>query len=469
MQIMFPTKTLLIAGCLLLAAGACRNSGDKPTNEEKKAFTDDLKRRTFEFFWDRIDQSTYQTDDRYPTPHPSSIAATGFGLASYTIGIHNGFITREAGSNRVLKTLDWMWKSRQGADPAGITGYKGLFYHFLNYGSGTRNQTNELSTIDTGLLMAGILTCQSYFDQDNASETRIRELADSLYLRVEWDWAMNGQESMSMGWHPEKGFLPSTWNGYNEAMILIIMAIGSPSHGIPSEAWTTWCDTYKWENFYGYEHVNFSPLFGHQYSHMFIDFRGIKDNYMKSRGIDYFENARRATLSNRAYCIENPKGFKDYSANIWGLTSSDGPPETRVINGRQVNFATYSAKGASAIYINDDGTITPTAAGGSIPYEPEICINSLYYMKQKYGEMLYQQYGFKDAFNPSYTFDTKHPEGWFDVDYLGIDQGPILIQLENYETGLIWNTLKKNPYIVNGLRKAGFTGGWLDETKPINL
>ncbi len=470
MKIAFSAYMLLISSCLLLSVGGCRNSVVKESDAEKKVFTADLKSRTFQYFWDCIDPITFQTDDRFPTKQFTSIAATGFGLASYTIGVNNGYVTRTEGSTRVLNTLEWLWKSEQGADSAGTTGYKGLFYHFLNYENGTRFKNNELSTIDTGLLMAGILTCQSYFDQDNPNEKRIRALADSLFLRVEWDWAMNGQESMSMGWHPEKGFIPSTWNGYNEAMILLIMAMGSPTHGIPPQAWETWCETYKWESYLGFEHLNFSPLFGHQYSQMFIDFSGISDNYMKARGIDYFENSRRATLSNRAYCIENPKGFTDYSADIWGLTASDGPAnETRTVNGRQVSFATYTARGASAIYINDDGTIVPSAAGGSIPFEPEVCLNALHSMKKKYGARLYQQYGFKDAFNPTYTFDPMQPDGWFDVDYLGIDQGPILIQLENYETGLIWNTLKKNPYIVNGLTKAGFTGGWLDKTTPDKL
>ncbi|MFA6482428.1 MAG: glucoamylase family protein [Bacteroidales bacterium] len=463
---MYRINVLTTAFVFLWLTCSCQTPAGQPTQEQKKAFTGDLKKRTFEFFWDRIDPVTFQTDDRYPTTQFTSIAATGFGLAAYAVGIKNGFITREAGSSRVLKILEWMWRSRQGPDPSGTTGYKGLFYHFLNYKTGTRFKTNELSTIDTGLLMAGILTCQSYFDQDNPAETRIRNLADSLYLRVEWDWAMNGQENMSMGWHPEKGFIPSTWNGYNEAMVLIILALGSPTHSIPDDSWQHWCSTYHWGKFYGFEMVNFSPLFGHQYSQQFIDFKGISDEYMKARGIDYFENSRRATLSNRAYCKENPKGMKDYSATVWGLTASDGPAnETRNINGKPVGFATYSAKGASSLYINDDGTIAPTAAGGSIPFEPEICINTLYSMKQKYGSKLYQQYGFKDAFNPTYTFDPKQPGGWFDPDYLGIDQGPILIQLENFESGLIWNTLKKNKYIVNGLRKAGFSGGWLDKIK----
>ncbi|MDD4645673.1 MAG: glucoamylase family protein [Bacteroidales bacterium] len=464
-----PVKPILFLVGVLLSASAIAAVTVKPFDGDKKAFTRDLKQRTFNFFWDRIDANTWQTDDRFPTKQFTSIAATGFGLTSYIIGIHNGFISREDGASRVLKTLEWMWQSPQGSQASGVSGYKGFYYHFLNYDSGTRFKTNELSTIDTGLLMAGVLTCQSWFTRDNSTERRIRELADSLYLRVQWDWAMNGQSVMSMGWTPEKGFIPSNWTGYNEAMILLIMAVGSPSHPIPAAAWAKWCTTYQWAEFYGYEYVNFSPLFGHQYSQMYIDFKGIQDEYMKARGIDYFENSRRATLSNRAYCSANPLGFVDYSSLIWGLTASDGPAsENRVIGGRQINFATYSAKGCSALYINDDGTIAPTAAGGSIPFEPEICINSLYYMKQKYGDQLYQKYGFKDAFNPTYTFNQQSPDGWFDIDYLGIDQGPILIQLENYETGLIWNTLKRNPYIIDGLRKAGFTGGWLDQpgTRP---
>ncbi len=449
---------------VILAGGSCRNSLATAVPDAKRVFLKDLKKRTFDFFWDRVDANTFQTDDRYPTSRFTSIAATGFGLAAYTVGIENGYVTRQAGADRVLKTLDWLWNSKQGPEAQGVTGYKGFFYHFLNYRTGTRYKDVELSTIDTGLLMAGILTCQSYFDQDHAGERRIRELADSLYQRVDWNWAMNSNGSLSMGWHPESGFIPSVWTGYNEAMILLIMAMASPTHPIPAQAWTTWCSTYQWANFYGYEHVNFSPLFGHQYSHMFIDFRGIADPYMTSRGIDYFENSRRATLSNRAYCAENPQGFKDYSKDIWGLTASDGPAsETREIIGRKVTFAGYSAKGASSIYIVDDGTLTPSAAGGSIPFEPEICIGALYNMKNKYGDKLYKEYGFVDAFNPTYTFNKNQPDGWFDQDYLGIDQGPVLIQLENYESGLVWKTMGRNIYILNGLRKAGFNGGWLEK------
>lgn len=439
---------------------ACNSQSTLVTDQE--AFLDDLKERTFLYFWELADEPTGQIPDRYPSRNFTSIAATGFGLASYLVGIENRYITREEGAGRVLHTLNWLWKSKQGTEPSGMTGYKGFYYHFLNYVDGTRYKDVELSTIDTGLLMAGILSCQSYFDRNDALEIRIRQLADSLYLRVEWDWALNGQEWMSMGWFPERGFIDAQWSGYNEAMILILMALGSPTHPIHDSAWSSWCKKYHWSEFYGQDHINFSPLFGHQYSHMFIDFRGIRDLYMAEKGIDYFENSRRATISNRAYCIDNPSKFKGYSENIWGLTACDGPGgEEQTIGGRTIEFWTYRARGASDLEIVDDGTIAPTAAGGSIPFAPEICIDALIAMKNKFGDQLYQEYGFKDAFNLTIQPEGISETGWFDPDYIGIDQGPILIQLENYQSGLIWDMMKKNIYIVSGLKKAGFSGGWL--------
>lgn len=427
-------------------------------------FAEDLKERTFTYFWEVVDSTTWQTDDRYPTKNFTSIASTGFALPVYIIGIENEYITREQGTDRVLNVLSWLWDAPTGDEAEGVSGYRGFYYHFLNYETGTRFKDVELSTIDTALLMAGVLTVQSYFDDEDPEEQRIRALADSLYQRVEWDWAMNGNSTMSMGWRPERGFIESQWRGYNEAMILLILALGSPDHPIPDHSWDVWTSTYEWADFYGYEHVNFGPLFGHQYSQMFVDFRGIQDEYMREKGIDYFENSRRATLSNRAYCIDNPGGFEGYGENIWGLTASDGPAnETREVGAKSVRFRTYHARGAAEGYIEDDGTIVPTAAGGSIPFAPEKTLQALYTMKQKFGDQLYSEYGFRDAFNLTYQ-----DGGWFNPDYIGIDQGPIIIQLENLQTELIWNVLKENKYIRNGLEKAGFKGGWLEETdEPI--
>ncbi len=187
---------------------------------------------------------------------------------------------------------------------------------------------------------------------------------------------MNEKKTMSMGWHPDKGFLDASWKGYNEGMILYIMGLGSTTHPIPDGSWEAWTDTYQWGDYLGFEHVNFGPLFGHQYSHLFIDFKGIQDEYMAKKGIDYFENSRRATLANREYCKRNPGGWTGYDENNWGLTACDGPGNDNKSN-PNMSFMGYGARGAAQWYTQDDGTIAPTAAGGSIPFAPEVCISSL--------------------------------------------------------------------------------------------
>jgi len=352
-----------------------------------------------------------------------------------------------------------------------MTGDMGFFYHFLDMDTGARFQTVELSTIDTSLLLGGVLFCREYFDQPDATEASIRAYADSLYLRVDWTQATTAQTAprISMGHSPEHGWLPYSYNGYNEAMLLYVLALGSPTHPIDAGAWNAYTSTYTWATFQGETHVNFAPLFGHQYSQMFIDFRGIQDPFMKSHGIDYFENSKRATISQRNYAIANPNGYRDYSADIWGLTASDGPSDTTLtIGGRTRQFFTYRARGAASNEIADDGTIAPTAAGGSIAFTPELSVPALKAMRAKYGNELFQQYGFLDSFNPTFT-DAGAARmgrvvpgiGWVDNDYLGIDQGPILGMLENYRSGLIWKYMRKSPYIRRGLERAGFTGGWL--------
>lgn len=435
-------------------------SQQKFNPDDSAVFLDSLSRHTFNFFWEQADSTTAQVPDRWPSPSFSSIAATGFGITAYLVGAERGYITREQAAARVLKTIRFLNELPKGDSTSGVAGYKGFFYHFIDMKSGLRFQQVELSTIDTGLLMAGILSAQSYFDQENEIEKEIRSTADSLFRAIEWDWAMNGEATMSMGWHPEKGFIDARWKGYNEAMILYILALGSPTHSIPAESWTAWTSTYQFANYFGQEHINFGPLFGHQYSQMYIDFRGIYDPYMKAKGFDYFENSRRATYANRAYCIENPGHFMGYSSTIWGLTACDGPGNRDKMN-PNVAFMGYSARGAAQHYLEDDGTIAPTAAGGSLAFAPEICIPALQAMHQQYGDKIYKQYGFIDAFNNSIE-NKNGTTGWVDIDYLGIDQGPIVIQLENYRSELVWKLMKKNPYIVNGLKKAGFTGGWLE-------
>jgi predicted esterase len=444
----------------------------KETLRPEKFTQDALQYRSFLYFWETTDTLNWQAPDRRPTLTFSSIAATGFGLSSYIVGAERGWVSREAVAQRVLNTLRVLRNLPQGPEQEGAAGYKGFYYHFLDLERARRYKDVELSTIDSGLLLAGILSCQSYFDRDTPAEKEIREIADFIYRRVEWDWMLNANKRLSMGWRPERGFITAEWYGYNEAMILYILALGSPTHPIPADAWKAWCDTYYWDTFEGQEHLQFGPQFGHQYSHVWIDFRGIQDEYMREKGIDYFENSRRATLANRAYCMRNPGKFKGYSDNIWGLTASDGPMDWLYLNDPDRNcakawnggFEAYNARGVASDYLRDDGTIVPTAAGGSVPFAPEVCLPALQAMWETYYDSLVGPYGFKDAFNPSFTACGKLPEGWFDVDYLGIDQGPILLMLENHRSGLLWDIMKKNPYIVEGLKKAGFKGGWLDKT-----
>jgi len=460
-------------------APAAAASAVRPTTDPAQlAFLDTLQERTFRWFWETSDATTGLTPDRWPTRTFASVAAIGYALTAYPVGVERGWVTRDEAAERTLATLRFLWRAPQGADSAGMAGHRGFFYHFLDP-QGRRFRDVELSTIDTALLLGGVLFAQVYFDDTaSAREMEIRALADSLYGRVDWRWAQDDPKPLvSMGWRPERGFIEADWRGYNEALLLYVLALGSPTHAVEPDVWDAWTSTYEWGDFHGQEHLNFTPLFGHQYSHVWIDFRGIQDAYMRERGIDYFENSRRATLSQRAYAIANPGGWRDYGENVWGLTASDGPTDTTVtIDGRERRFHSYWARGASLDHVNDDGTIVPTAAGGSIPFAPEVTIPALMHMRATYGDDLWGRYGFLDAFNPTFRLDgvrlgagLRHGKvvpgkGWFDTDYLGIDQGPILIMAENHRSELVWRHMRRHPAIVRGLQRAGFTGGWLDST-----
>ena len=459
-----------LTGCASAAAPGRRHAAVP----SEAALLDDVELRTFHFFWDLADPHTQLIPDRAPTPSFSSVAAVGFGLTAYGIGAERGFVTREQAAERTLATLRSLQSMKQGDTPRGVSGYKGFFYHFLDMKTGERFETVELSTVDTSLLMAGALFSQSYFDRENATESEIRSLAESLYERIEWSFAQARPPAISMGWSPEGGLQTYDWKGYNEAMIVLVLALGSPTHPVDPAAWTQYTWTYRWDTFYGEPHLVFAPLFGHQYSHVWIDFRGIQDEYMHRQGIDYFENSRRATKSQRAYAIANPDAWRDYGENIWGLSACDGPMDaTLTIDGRARKFYSYAARGATKgdirdDGIRDDGTIAPTAAISSIVFTPGPSIAAIAEMQRRYGANLYSTFGFLDAFNPTLrtTEKLKHGRvdpglGWFDVDYLGIDQGPILAMIENYRSDLVWKTMRRNPNIIRGLQRAGFTGGWL--------
>jgi hypothetical protein len=434
------------------------------------AFLEEVEAATFHYFWDLANPRNGLVPDRHPTPSFSSIAAVGFGLTAIPVGVERGYVSRGAARRRVLTTLRFFRDAPAGPDEHGTTGYRGFYYHFLDMESGARFKDVELSTIDTTLLLAGVLFCDSYFDGAAPEEAEIRRLAEDLYRRADWRWMLARPPLVSMGWVPEHGFHGYDWRGLNEAMILYVLALGSPTHPVDPAAWEAYTGTYQWREYYGQEHVNFAPLFGHHYSQIWIDFRGIQDAYMRGRGIDYFENSRRATYAQRGYAIDNPMHWKGYGADLWGLTACDGPVDaTLSIDGRLHRFFTYAARGAAATEVRDDGTICPTAAGGSVPFAPEIAIPALRRMRQLYGDRLFGARGFVDAFNPTLDFKTPVQQGrivpgvgWFDGDSLGIDQGPILLMIENHRSGLIWRVMRKNPYLVKGLERAGFRGGWLE-------
>ena len=477
-----PRRIGATAAVVALFLGACQRDGTvdrRPAAEphaepsadlDENAFLDDLQERTFRFFWDLADPRTGLAPDRAPTESFASVSATGFALTAYPIGVEHGWISREDGRRRVLDTLRHLWTAPQDTTASGAAGWKGLFYHFVDPATGARFETVELSTVDTALLLAGALFCQSWFDGEEAEEDSIRALADSLYLRADWSWASPRPPAIGHGWVPEAGHLPYDWRGYNEAMLLYLLALGSPTHPVPAEAWDAWVSGYRWGEFHGIEHLGFAPLFGHQYTHVWIDFRGIRDAFGEEKGLDYFENSARAVLAQHAYALENPGGWEGYGARLWGLTACDGPVHGEFeIDGRRRRFETYWARGASFTEVRDDGTICPSAAAASLPFAPGIVMPTLRAMRQTYGDRLYGEYGFLDAFNPTFRLDipVQHGRvdpalGWFDTDWLGIDQGPIVAMIENHRSGLVWLTMRRNPHVVRGLRAAGFRGGWLD-------
>ncbi len=473
------TRLSLFLVCLatLLAFGACSSDPGAPTGDgpsgptyETGPFLDTVQARTFDFFWETTNAENGLAPDRWPDPPFSSVAAVGYALTAYPIGVERGYVTREQARERTLTTLEFFWNAPQGDASSGMTGHWGFFYHFIDMESGERYQQTELSTIDTALFLMGALTAQQYFTGDGETEARIRALADSLYRRVEWDRMQLPDGLVSMGWKPNEGRFDYGYEGYDEAMLLYVLAMGSPTHPVDDTAWDAFTSTYDWTSFYGYEHVNFAPLFGHQYSHLWIDFRNIQDEYMREKGIDYFENSRRATLAQREYAKDNPNNFAGYGENVWGLTASDGPGNTTVqVSGQEREFRGYWARGAAKGDIRDDGTIAPTAVGGSVPFAPDATISALKTMRSRYGEHLFGQYGFYDAFNLTYTLQETPPDGgqttpqgWFDDEHLGIDQGPILAMIENHRTGLVWSLMRENPHVVRGLCRAGFSGGWID-------
>lgn len=413
---------------------------------------DSIQHRTFLFFIEEANPQNGLVKDRSADWAPASIAAIGFALPSYAVGVERNWISRNEAAKITLNTLVFFLNSVQSAD-TNSTGYKGFYYHFLRMKSGTREWRCELSSVDTGLLMMGIIFSRNYFNKENEVENKIRSSAAELLTRLNWKFLKmppfgEYANSISMGWTPEDGLHNMGWIGYNEAVFLYILAAGTGMSDV-EDSYNSWLASYDWRTPYpNLSHAVFPPLFGHQFSHTFIDFRGLVDKYMKGKRIDYFENSRRATLVQRLYAIDNPYNWVGYDSLCWGISASDGPTEK--YNYDDKKFLGYAGRGTSGPDLNyfDDGTIAPYASISSIVFAPEIVLQTIKSFNEKYGKNLWGKYGYVDSFNP--TLD------WYNKEYIGIDQGPLLLMIENFRSGLIWNYVMQDTIIQKGLTLLGF-------------
>jgi hypothetical protein len=377
----------------------------------------DVQRRAFAYFAHETSTSNGLVKDTNTDGAPSSIAAVGLALTSYPAAVERGFVSRDTAVARVLATLRFFWRSKQGPEPD-ATGYRGFYYHFLDMTTGARTWHSELSTVDSALLIAGMLVAGAYFDGVGEAEREIRQLSERLYARVDWQWALDGGSALSHGWTPEKGFLPYRWRGYDEALVI------------------------------------------HQLSHVWIDFRGIQDAFMRAHDCDYFENSRRATLVQQQYAIRNPGAYVGYDAQHWGITASTGPGDvTRTLGGVSRTFFGYLARGAPDG--PDDGSLSPWGVIASLPFAPEIVLPAIESMRRLPNGGADHLYGVRSTYNPTFVTPGGPAEGWVSPYHCGLNQGPIVAMIENHRSGLVWQLLRGNSNIVAGLRAAGFTGGWL--------
>jgi hypothetical protein len=454
------SKIVLLA--ILIAASGCAQSQkaefksqgkiNYPITADETAMLDSIQHKTFLFFLNEHSPDKGIVKDRAAVWAPASIASTGFGIPSFAIGVERNWITRKQAAEITLNMLKFFANSVQSTD-TNATGYKGFYYHFLRMNSGTREWKCELSSIDTGLLMMGIIFARNYYNLDNEDEKQIRDLSAMLLGRMDWSFFLmpptgKHPNCISMAWSPEEGLLNHGWSGYNEGLFLYVLAAGTGMKDV-EKSYNSWLSTYDWETPYkGLSHVAFPPLFGHQFSQAFIDYRGLGDKYMKEKGIDYFENSRRATYVQREYAIENPKGWVGYDSLCWGFTASDGPGSS--YNFGDKKFEGYAGRGSSGRdhTIAEDGTIAPYGPMSSLPFAPEIVLPTIKSINARYGKELWGKYGYYDSFNPTIK--------WVNNDFIGIDQGPMLIMIENFRTGLVWDYVMKDPIIQTGLTKLGY-------------
>lgn len=427
------------------------------TNQQ--GILDKLQKQTYGYFIQEYNPENGLVRDKSDDSNRASIAATGFGLSSYPVVVSDGLLSREEAAERTLATLKFFAESEQ-SQKKDATGYRGFYYHFLDMETGKRINNSELSTIDTTLLIAGVLLARQYFNHDNETESHIRALADKLYGRIDWNWALNGGPLITHGWRPRSGFIPYSWDGYDESLLLYILALGSENSVIPEECYEARMGRYVWRRIYGYECLYAGALFIHQYPHIWVDFRDIQDAFMREHDSDYFQNSRKATYIQQEYAVRNPMEWQGYGVHHWGITASDGPGYAIMeIDETFRVFFDYVPRGAP--FGPDDGTVSPWAAITSLPFAPEIVIPTIEtFSKLELPET--NPYGYKATINSTFLVDNKAGH-WASPYHYGINQGPVVLMIENYQTELIWKLMRQSPPIIRGLRRAGFTGGWLED------
>ena len=409
-----------IAGCGTRAPQPLAEPNRAPYQGTDEQLLDEIQSASFKFFWDEASSSTGQVKDRAlangnDSRMMSSIAATGFGLTSLCIGDQREYGKRAEILERVRKTLRFL---------ANVLPHeRGFYYHFIHMDTGQRWEKCELSSIDSSLLYCGVLTARQYF-----ADQEIKDLATKIYERVDWPWMLNGGKTFSMGWHPESGFLDARWEHFCELMMIYLLAVGSPTHPVAPSSWNAW--TRPKINYQGIEYISGNdPIFTHQYSQAWFDFRNKRDGYT-----DYFENSVKATKAHKLFCLSLRDRFPDYSENLWGISASD------YVKG-------YTAWGGPPTQGPIDGSIVPCATGGSLPFLFDDCMRVQRNLRGRYGDKAWMKYGFVDALNPL--------TGWYDADVLGIDLGITMLMAENHRTGFVWNTFMKNPEAQSAMEKVG--------------
>jgi hypothetical protein len=407
------------------ASNPTPNSTANPANTsslspEDDQFLNDVEASNFLFFWEQGNPRTGMVKDRcsVQTDRPgdaASIAATGFGLTALCIGTQRGFISKTDALERVFVTLRFLWRK--------LPNHRGFFYHFANPETGERMFDSEVSSVDTAILLCGVLTVREYF-----RHPAVAELANLIFNRVDWTWLSEDTSLLTHGWTPEVGFLPSRWDYYSELMMMYLLGMGSSAHPLREGTWSAWKRlTFEYD---GMRYIgSFAPLFVHQFSQAWFDFRTRKDKYA-----DYFENSVTATEVHRRFCLELGKQFPDYSEDLWGITASDS----------QQGYVAWGGPPATGPI---DGTVVPSAAGGSLPFLPAETLRVLKTMRSRYPSS-WTKYGFVNAFNPL--------KNWYDTDVIGIDTGIILLMAENLRTGFVWDTFMKSPEAKRGMDRAGF-------------